>query len=443
MANIFQGMLDSRVSPLLTRPATLPAAPMPALGSLGGALKPLPLTTGAGSPDMLGGLLRTLGTAPAPPRTGGLLRRGQTPAARTRIPAKNIPASPDTTLRSRPGGSGWVSAVAQQARAAGVPPDLAVAIALEESGGDPRATGDAGSSYGLFQLHKGGALGNLTPEQAYDPATNAGVVLRAWGKLGQIPSDPRAALMQYYSQVGRGSSNEIPTQRALAKLAQARQLVGQGGGGGVGAPAGGRTLAQETVQNPVGGGLSPGALQGLIGYAMQLTQRAQQGQAPDPSEAMRLIGPLLQAMHRPTVEVASGQVPAADPGVTGKQSVATHAALQQLGVPYSWGGGTTAGPSLGIQQGARIRGFDCSSLVQYAWSKAGVMLPRTSEQQWNFGAAVPNLASAKAGDLLFPEPGHVMMYLGDGKAVESPHTGLEVRVVSVLGRQFQRIRRPG
>lgn len=356
MANLFQSMLDARVSPLLTRPATLPtpsagldalenaaASPLPIhqlpnLGGLvGGALRPLPLTRGLGSPDMLGGLLRTLGTAAPVTKPTGLIRKGQ--KAPRNIPAKTptIPASPDTTLRSSPGGTGWVSAVANQARAAGVPPDLAVAIALEESGGDPRAVGDTGSSYGLFQLHKGGALGNLTPQQAFDPATNAGVVLRSWGRLGAIPSDPRAALMQYYSQVGRGSSNEIPTQRALAKLAQARQLLGQGGGGGAGAPAPGRTLAQETVQNPVGGGLSPGALQGLIGYAMQLTQRAQEGQAPDPAEAFRLIGPLLQAMGTSRTPSGSPRTPdapvpapqAGGPGPTGQGSP------KIIGTPYS------------------------------------------------------------------------------------------------------------
>ena len=34
--------------------------------------------------------------------------------------------------------------------------------------------------------------------------------------------------------------------------------------------------------------------------------------------------------------------------------------MSQIGVPYSWGGGTAAGPSKGIDSGAGITGFDCS-----------------------------------------------------------------------------------
>lgn len=58
-----------------------------------------------------------------------------------------------------------------------VSPDLAVATALTESGLNPRAVGDNGTSFGLYQLHRGGELGSLSPSQAYDPATNANVAL--------------------------------------------------------------------------------------------------------------------------------------------------------------------------------------------------------------------------------------------------------------------------
>jgi cell wall-associated NlpC family hydrolase len=393
--NPFESLVSQRVSPLLATPSPLaPTAP---------ASLPMPDFS-----KMLGGALPR---APLQPQ----------PAV-----APSAPSPAD----------GWVSGVVRAAREAGVDPNLAVAIALEESGGNPRAVGDQGSSYGLFQLHRGGALGNLTPQQAYDPYTNAGTVLRAWGKLGAGKGmDPRSAFMDYYSRVGRGSSNEIPTQNALAKLAQARQLVS-----GAPAGAGGQTLAGRTTGPlPTGGGLSPQAMSSLVKFAQESTARALRGEIPDSTELMKLA----QTFMQPTREVASGKAPPTAPPVTGRQNVATQAALQELGIPYSWGGGGVGGPTLGIQQGATIKGFDCSSLVQFAWAKAGVTLPRTSQQQMKVGQPVPNLNQAVAGDLLFPHPGHVMLYIGNGQAVESPHTGDVVHVVSVAGRSFQAIRRPG
>ena len=67
--------------------------------------------------------------------------------------------------------------IIDSARRHGVDPYLAVAIATVESRLDPDAVGDDGTSFGLFQLHKGGELGELTPEEAKDPKTNADVAL--------------------------------------------------------------------------------------------------------------------------------------------------------------------------------------------------------------------------------------------------------------------------
>jgi len=120
----------------------------------------------------------------------------------------------------------------------------------------------------------------------------------------------------------------------------------------------------------------------------------------------------------------------------------TGAALAQRGTPYSWGGGTPSGPTRGFAQGANTVGFDCSSLVQYAWAKVGVSLPRTTYDQINVGQSIPNLSQARPGDLLFPSTGHVQMYLGNGKVVEAPRTGGVVQVVPVRSNYIA-IRRPG
>jgi hypothetical protein len=65
----------------------------------------------------------------------------------------------------------------------GVDPYLAIATAQQESALNPRAVGDHGTSFGLFQLHEGGELGDLTEEQAFNPRTNATVALTEVAKV--------------------------------------------------------------------------------------------------------------------------------------------------------------------------------------------------------------------------------------------------------------------
>jgi hypothetical protein len=88
--------------------------------------------------------------------------------------------------------------IEQIAQADGVDPRLALATAQQESGLDPTDVGDQGTSFGLYQLHQGGELGNLSEAQAFDPATNAskaiGVIAQAQaadptGTPGQIAAN--------------------------------------------------------------------------------------------------------------------------------------------------------------------------------------------------------------------------------------------------------------
>lgn len=92
------------------------------------------------------------------------------------------------------------------------------------------------------------------------------------------------------------------------------------------------------------------------------------------------------------------------------------ASLQQVGVPYAYGGATPAG-------------FDCSGLVQYVFANAGVALPRTAAAQ--HATAQPlALRDAAPGDLLFfrdrGTTSHVGIYIGDGRFVHAPRTGRSV-----------------
>lgn len=96
-------------------------------------------------------------------------------------------------------------------------------------------------------------------------------------------------------------------------------------------------------------------------------------------------------------------------------------ALQQVGVPYRYGGSTTSG-------------FDCSGLVQYSYRRAGKTVPRTTGQLWSSTSTVKR-NELQAGDLLFfhidGKMSHVGMYLGGQRFVHAPSTGRKVTVASL------------
>ncbi len=97
-------------------------------------------------------------------------------------------------------------------------------------------------------------------------------------------------------------------------------------------------------------------------------------------------------------------------------------AKKYLGVPYVWGG---TDPQ---------KGLDCSGLVQLVYKNLGYDIPRVSYQQATAGTAVKGgLANAQPGDILaFNSPVyHVGIYIGDGKMIEAPRPGLNVRISEV------------
>ena len=107
--------------------------------------------------------------------------------------------------------------------------------------------------------------------------------------------------------------------------------------------------------------------------------------------------------------------------------------LSQLGVPYSWGGGTAAGPGKGIGSGSGTTGFDCSGLVLYSFAGVGIKLPHYSGSQYDLGRKIP-ASQMRRGDVIFYGPGgsqHVTIYLGQGQMLEAPDVGLKVRVAPV------------
>lgn len=107
-------------------------------------------------------------------------------------------------------------------------------------------------------------------------------------------------------------------------------------------------------------------------------------------------------------------------------------ALQQKGGWYHLGGDCTK-----AHGGSPAHWCDCSSLMQQAYRAAGIPIPRVTYDQVNIGDHV-NMDKPKPGDLVFnagsdgsdARPGHVGMYIGDGKIIEAPRTGVRTRIVS-------------
>lgn len=103
-------------------------------------------------------------------------------------------------------------------------------------------------------------------------------------------------------------------------------------------------------------------------------------------------------------------------------------AKKYLGTPYVWGG---ASPS----------GFDCSGLMQYVYAQNGIKIPRVSQDQFKSGSAVSS-ENIMPGDLVFfkgytkdaQNPGHVGMYIGNGKYIQAPKTGDVVKVSNMSDR---------
>jgi peptidoglycan DL-endopeptidase RipB len=127
--------------------------------------------------------------------------------------------------------------------------------------------------------------------------------------------------------------------------------------------------------------------------------------------------------------------PSRIPRVYGRQAIeyVIKRAGSQMGVPYSWGGGSLDGPSKGVGDGANIVGFDCSGLMRYAFAGVGVLIPRFSGDQYNFGRHIPQ-DQARRGDLIFYGPGgsqHVTMYLGNGQMLEASGSAGKVTVSPV------------
>lgn len=91
-------------------------------------------------------------------------------------------------------------------------------------------------------------------------------------------------------------------------------------------------------------------------------------------------------------------------------------AIQQIGLPYQYGGNNP-------------KGFDCSGLVQYSFARSGIVVPRTTGEQLNYFTEIPR-SQLQAGDLVFfkidNRQRHVAIMLNAHDFVHAPSSGKNV-----------------
>ena len=138
------------------------------------------------------------------------------------------------------------------------------------------------------------------------------------------------------------------------------------------------------------------------------------------------------------IPAAGGRPRAADPGAAAEpgarrddadlRGTIVDIATDMIGVRYRYGGTSPK------------EGFDCSGLVFYAYSGAGLSVPRNSVELFKAAEKIP-LDAARKGDLVFFQDqrnlSHVGIYLGAGRFVHAPSSGSTVRV-STLDSTYYR-----
>ncbi|HJQ43184.1 MAG TPA: NlpC/P60 family protein [Jatrophihabitantaceae bacterium] len=139
----------------------------------------------------------------------------------------------------------------------------------------------------------------------------------------------------------------------------------------------------------------------------------------------RLTAPQRVAYQRtiaPSVSNASltatraGLLTSNAPGAAKK---AVEFALAQVGKSYSWG---AAGPDA----------YDCSGLTMASYASAGISLPHSAADQYNYGTEV-SMDALQPGDLIFyySPIGHVTIYVGGGMMVSASTEGVPISEMPV------------
>jgi peptidoglycan DL-endopeptidase CwlO len=229
--------------------------------------------------------------------------------------------------------------------------------------------------------------------------------------LDALEKQNDAALAQAIKDAEEANRLRLEAEAAAAIRKQSEAFRQSQAAAAAPTATGARTPAAQPAAKPAGGAPAKPA-------SVPVTAKPAKPVPPPAAGAQTTVaGPATTkpaAKPRPT--------PPAPPAVSGAAGRAVAAAYSQLGVPYVF---ATAKPGVS---------FDCSGLTSWAWSQAGVSIPRTSQAQW---AGLPHVSldQIQPGDLIFyySDVHHVAIYVGNGSVIHAPFTGSTVSFGSMNG----------
>lgn len=166
--------------------------------------------------------------------------------------------------------------------------------------------------------------------------------------------------------------------------------------------------------------------------AVQQSQQAAQQSQPAPSPNAQSSGQNAATQKgSSTADSKADNTASAGSANTSAGSLGSQIAdfgLRFVGNPYVYGGTSLT------------NGADCSGFVMQVYRNFGITLPRTSGEQAKCGTAVAGIENARKGDLIC-YPGHIGIYIGDGKIVHASTAATGIKVSTATYRQISAIRR--
>ena len=171
----------------------------------------------------------------------------------------------------------------------------------------------------------------------------------------------------------------------------------------------------------------------------QEAQLAQQKQESDDyvAQLSTQVQQLFSAQQEQLTAAASARALAAGAADAGEavgvynvgisQGSVTENAYACLGMPYVWGGDDS--------NYATYLGYDCSGFAQHCYALEGYSIGRTTWDQIDdiqaAGDWKTSIDELEPGDLVFPNDGHVGIYIGNGQMIDAPSPNLFIRIDTI------------
>ena len=256
----------------------------------------------------------------------------------------------------------------------------------------------------------------LIASRASSPALKSSAVLAASGGLVAAFAIPANALGN-----GKDAAGAASTQGSLATIALSERASDV---------TASRTAIRPAIVAPT---VTPVAPQTFGVMTFTAKEKPPPPPPPPPPVQAQTRNESSTSGARSSSRSGSSSSTASQPSAPAPQKAATGGVLgiaaSLTGIPYRYGGTTTAG-------------FDCSGFTQYVFRQAGISLGRTTYAQYAQTRAV---SSPQPGDLVFfggSSPYHVGIYAGNGMMYDSPRTGKSTslrKIFSDGGISYRRV----